>query len=92
MGLGKRKAQDHFPTFMRRTVLFCGLKHEKKRERRILFPILAEFLFSQLIDLNTQVQVKILWVISLRGRDLQGSKTTSLLGWFPHQLQPLLLG
>lgn len=52
MGLGKRKAQDHFPILMRRTVLFCGLKHEKKREKKNIFPILAEFLFSQLIDLN----------------------------------------
>lgn len=73
----RRKAQDHFPTFMSgKRFLFYGLKHEKRE--RILFPIIAEFLFPQLIDLNTQIQAKAQWIVSLRGKDLQVSKTIML--------------
>lgn len=91
-GAGEKKGTRPLPNIYEEDSPILWIEAWKKRERRILFPILAEFLFSQLIDLNTQVQVKILWVISLRGRDLRGSKTTRLLGWFPHQWQPLLLG
>lgn len=73
MGLGKRKAQDHFPIFMR-TVLFCGLKHEKKkRKKNIVSYTCWIFVFSTHWP-NTRVQVKILWIIALRGRGLQDNK------------------
>lgn len=70
---------------------FYGLKQEKG-ERKILFPIIAEFLFPQFIDWNILAQVNFQWTVSLGGRGLQVSKTTLLIVWFYHQEQPLLLG
>lgn len=41
-----RKAQDYFPVFMKgKEFLFYGLKQEKG-ERKMLFPIIAEFFVS----------------------------------------------
>lgn len=92
MEMERRKAQDCFPVFMGgKGLLFYGQKQEK-RERKILFPIVAEFLFPQLIDLNTPTQVNAQQTVLLGGRGLPFSKTIILLQWFPHQGQPLLLG
>ena len=92
MEMERRKAQDCFPIFMRgKGFLSFGQKQEK-RERKILFPIVAEFLFPQLIDLNTHTQVNAQQTVLLGGRGLPFSKTIILLQWFPHQGQPLLLG